>query len=64
MSDASKRTDKEWVENWRRIGPLLEKIKQLEMQGLGAEESNAALLPLISEWRANNAGAAVGQSDR
>jgi hypothetical protein len=41
MSDRP--TDKEWVEHWRRLGPLLEKIRLEELRHFNYEEQ----LPII-----------------
>jgi hypothetical protein len=34
----SGRTDKDWIEHWRRVGPILEEIKRQELRNFKHEE--------------------------
>ena len=43
MSDSQPKTDKEWVEHWRRLGPILEEIRREELRNFNYEEQ----LPII-----------------
>ena len=31
-------TAKEWVDNWKRVGPILERIREAELQGKDPSE--------------------------
>ena len=43
MSDSKSKTDKEWVEHWHRLGPILENIRREELRNFNYEEQ----LPII-----------------
>ncbi|HEY7329741.1 MAG TPA: hypothetical protein VH592_19055 [Gemmataceae bacterium] len=43
MSDTKPKADKNWVEHWRRLGPILEAIRQEELRNFNYEEQ----LPII-----------------
>ena len=43
MSDTQPKTDKEWVEHWRHLGPILEEIRREELRNFNYEEQ----LPII-----------------
>lgn len=43
MSDSPPITHKEWVEHWRRLGPILEEIRREELRNFNYEEQ----LPII-----------------
>ncbi|MDR3198266.1 MAG: hypothetical protein LBU34_10410 [Planctomycetaceae bacterium] len=37
-------TPKEWVENWKRVGPILEEIKAQELQLLDRQENRQEMI--------------------
>ena len=41
------RTDKEWADNWRRVGPILEEIRRQELRNYKYEEHYAAIDGLL-----------------
>ncbi len=43
MAEHKPRSDKEWVEHWRRLGPILEEIRREELRHFNYEEQ----LPII-----------------
>jgi hypothetical protein len=43
MSEQRPKTDKAWVEHWRRVGPILEEIRREELRRFNYEEQ----LPII-----------------
>lgn len=43
MSDSQKKSDKEWAEHWRRLGPILEEIRREELRNFNYDEQ----LPII-----------------
>jgi hypothetical protein len=38
MSDSQAKTDKDWVEHWGRLGPLLEEIRLEELRNFNYQE--------------------------
>ncbi|MGI9115122.1 MAG: hypothetical protein DLM52_13410 [Chthoniobacterales bacterium] len=50
--DFSKMTEREkmryWVENWKRVGPELERIKRQELRALSDEEGTKRALRVMS----------------
>ena len=42
-------TTKEWVDNWKRVGPILDQIKAEELRAMDAQEAIRQILPLC-EW--------------
>ena len=43
MDEPNSHSDKEWVEHWRRLGPILEEIRREELRHFNYEEQ----LPII-----------------
>lgn len=43
MSESNPRSDKEWLEHWRCLGPILEEIRREELRHFNYEEQ----LPII-----------------
>ncbi len=41
------RTDKEWAENWKRVGPLLEEIQRQELRNYDYAKNIAAIESLL-----------------
>jgi hypothetical protein len=46
--------EKKWVENWKRVGPILEKIEAEELRAKDQAESIRRILPMI-DWCCQNA---------
>jgi len=44
--EAMQRDMKEWVENWKRVGPILEQIKAEELRAHDYHKELAGLLPM------------------
>ena len=41
--------EKQWVENWKRVGPILEKIEAEELRSKTNHEAIQRLMPMI-DW--------------
>ena len=41
--------EKSWVENWKRVGPILEKIEAEELRTKDQKEAIKRILPMI-DW--------------
>ena len=41
--------EKHWVENWKRVGPILEKIEAEELRAKNQKEAIRRMLPMI-DW--------------
>ena len=42
-------TPKQWVENWQRVGPLLEQINAEELRSMDAREAIRRIMPMC-DW--------------
>ena len=42
-------TPKQWVDNWRRVGPLLEQINAEELLSMDAREAIRKIMPMC-DW--------------
>jgi len=46
-------TTKQWVENWKRVGPILEQIKAEELRAPEYEKGLSGFAPLL-DWCCEN----------